>query len=344
MKRFPLMVLGLLPLFAANVHAGPSAPGTERKPMLVPAASPAPACQSPFWSYTDADGKLSDKTLCGVSVLYSARQRGVYIDRYRAAFRNGVLTGIERVGDVTRLIRPAEWTEVGKVEGPSGLWWGRNPQTGAVAVGYESYDFIPRHFQMNFAEIMRREGAPAAVQLQMDALQSRFSPFPATQMRYVQAAPSQSFLSGGLGGMPGDDNKHKPAPITNAQLSLTTLPDLQGVLKFNIAIQGKVRTYEIPLKNNLDDGDNPSTSGHKLFRLRQGVQQGNRIVNCKPDTCRYPPYDAARNASEGYAAAGVFFGPNSEYLAIKIALEVDILERSKSGVGTDGVVILRAQR
>lgn len=343
MKRFPMLALALLPLFAANAHASPQS-GAQRTPMLVPATTTAPPCKAPFWSYTDADGKLSDKTLCGVSVLYSARQRGMYVDRYRAAFRNGVLTGIERVDDVTRNIRPAEWTEVGKVEGPSGLWWGRNPQTGAVAVGYESYDFIVRHFQLNFAEIMRREGAPAAVQLQMDALQSRFSPFPAAQMRYVQSAPSQSFLSGGLGGMRGDDNKHKPAPITNAQVSIATLPDLQGTLTFNIEIQGKVRTYEIPLKNNLDDGDDPRVEVHKLFRLRHGIREGNRIVNCKPVTCRYPYYDVARKASEGYAASGSFFGPNSEYLAIKIALEVDILERSKSGVRTDGIVILRAQR
>ncbi|MDB5918397.1 MAG: hypothetical protein JWR40_2631 [Massilia sp.] len=101
----------------------------------------------------------------------------------------------------------------------------------------------------------------------------------------------------------------------------------------------------------MDEARDVPSSGDQMFRLRAGDIHfsGGKIRDClRPSggvypRCNYDEYDAARDAREHYDATGVFFGANSEYLAIRFVLGVDIPERHKSWSKVDGLVIMRAQ-
>jgi hypothetical protein len=73
---------------------------------------------------------------------------------------------------------------------------------------------------------------------------------------------------------------------------------------------------------------------------------GDRVIDCQRRaniviSCDFDPYDVGRKAYESYAASAMFFGENSEYIAVRFQLRIDIVETNKNSATAEGLVILK---
>jgi len=326
---------------AAFLIAAGNAPA-QTPPKLPPAAT-APARLSPIPPRVipkclPAGAYEGMSTPCPVSVLFLPDQATVP-DTAKASFSKGELIGVDALRIVGTWGKPGVWKQFGSVGEPAVLWWGRSYEGDFMTVGYESYTFL--------AQQVMESVVKTGPQPMMELAYGKLFPFKADKVSYTMLSAPELVISGGLG---GDNAKYQPALVTNAQLTLTTLPSLQGMMQLDVTIEGRSRTYKIPLKRNAKEKEDANTTRSTyLFRLRSGDihQEGDRIVDCARGIgamqCHYDYYDMARKAREGYTASGIFFGPNSEYLAVRFVLEIDIQERNKTWAHADGLVILRAK-
>lgn len=314
--------------------AGSTATPASMRPMAVPPAVP------PHCDISNPPPKPGETVRCEVSLL-SHPDATVVTSFAGAVFRDEKLVEVRNLSAADRFAEPGWWQETGSAGAPGTLWWGRSAGGRLWAVGWESRGFLLRHLLRQIGP-----GNPQAIYTVAQAAKGDIVPFPAATVRYVQVAGPHGAVSGGLG---GDGAPFMPAPVSNASLTLDTMPSLQGELQFDIAIEGRLRSFRIPLKRKINearDGAYPNTDDR--FRLMAGDihRAGGKIGDCaqhvyQQGRCAYDK--AAGGIQEYYDATGVFFGANSAYLAVRFTLNVSIPERNKSWSNVDGLVIMRAQ-
>ena len=321
----------LLLLSGDSIAAGATPP--KLMPMPV---QPMLACKpEPSWSQNG-----SDTLRCGLSVLRHAAQVN-FGGSYEAAFRQGELAGVKGLlASETRagFGQSGWWKESGSVGEPVQLWWGRGNDDQLWALGYESNGILGGYLlRTNYR----------TPQVFMEYAAGKMIPFSSAKVTYSQYAALQTLITGGLGGTP---EPIEPATVSGATLVLSTLPTLEGILQFDLQVEGKKRAYQIPLKRNVQE-DGSKRGASENLRLKAGALHpvAGKIADCPPVKfatsagCDFDLSDIARNSRETYNAHGIFFGPNSEFLAIRFDIGMDIAERNRTWATAKGLIILRAK-
>lgn len=329
-------------LYAA-VAAGPALAGPESLLSCAEGGGP-----PPVWSVPGA-------TVMCHQIVVGVRQGSDEFLRVTddlAAFRDGVLVAV-RPGkdwaarpDNSPVFAPGDWTESGSTGVTGELWWGRTNKR-QVFAGQESYLRLTKSFPLTPAQMaaMRDYSVRRAVSL-MNRQPMVFKPgdepfilFQRERIVYTQHAATTIDFGGGLGG-DGDIPSVKP---TNARLELQTRPVIKGILRFDLAVDGRILKVAIPLRAD-------SEAEHVRARVSDGdaaVCEGSMApLIGGPKTCVIPgsvSRGGSDTSKEYYDAAGAFFGDHARWLAIKYGVAVNSPSRNRKGDKAFGVLILKAQ-
>ena len=239
----------------------------------------------------------------------------------------------------------AQVLEEGQTKEPGELWWGRIA-TGSYrcCTAGNARDFPlntnPLHTVNQSESLLLAVGQESSLRQQasltspaqlMAYRQGLLPPWPAAarSLRYEQLAATAVTSAGSTPVAPGT--------VGNAVVELTSLDPLQGSLHFTLSIDGKTAPLSFPIKRDVEesraDPRMPAGNGGHPYRLREGRIGGGaggstRVVDCtmRPDfrtlgsSCHEP--DPLRTSdSEGpqdpqYAAYGIFYGAEAQYLAM----------------------------
>ena len=335
--RLHFAARGIALLVACAAPLSTSAEVVKSTPFPVPDDVVVPyKCDNSDWSING-----SDATLCGQLVTRDAGQVVTFGDGI-VAFRKGELAGIK---NLLRTEAPGDfgkegfWVETGSIGAPGTLWWGRGRDGQPWLVGGGSWGIMYNHIQRIMVE--RRN-----VKLMLDAAGGRYAPFKTESVTYSQAGALKAVITGGLG---GTAEPLLPAQITDATATLSMSPYLHGQIKFRITIEGRLREFTIPLKRNAKEATDSSTvNGDMLWTLKAGmpVPGSSQVGDCPLSKlahfdCEYNEYDTRRHAREYYKATGNLYGLNSQYLAVRFDLTIDVAERNRTGALVKGLVILK---
>jgi len=297
------------------------------------------------WSPPDSDTIACHQTVLGAWISGAP---GSHSEKM-AAFRSKVLTAI-RPGDLADaapiyapLYQRGDWLETGSTGIPGELWWGRT-ETRHLAVGQESHLRLAKANHLVSASVrpalqdflMRR--TMSLVQKEPMANKpgdERFSVFPRQRIDYQQHAATMASFDGGLGG----DGNIVPGRVANARLELQTTPVIKGMLRFDLAIDGEVRAFAIPvraaseadhLRATLSGADNAGECSYDMA-----------ATNMPPPSSCIVPNGAA--FTEAYDATGAFFGDHGSLAAVHFRLRVNSPPRNRHGAIATGVIVLKVR-
>jgi len=330
-------------LYAAAVAAGPALAGPESLLSCAEGGGP-----PPVWSVPGA-------TVMCHQIVVGVRQGSDEFLRVTddlAAFRDGVLVAV-RPGkdwaarpDNSPVFAPGDWTESGSTGVTGELWWGRTKKR-QVFAGQESYLRLTKSFPLTPAQMsamrdysVRRAMSVANRQpMVFKPGDEPFILFQRERIVYTQHAATTVDFSGGLGG-DGDIPSVKP---TNARLELQTRPVVKGVLRFDLAVDGRILKLAIPLRADSEAEHLRARASDDDVAVCKGSLEPHigGIKNCViPNSATV---DIEGLGKEYYDAGGAFFGDHARWLAIKYSVTVNSPSRNRSGDKGFGVLILKAQ-
>ena len=337
----PLPMRRLLPLLLLSTSAGTALAGPETLSTCV--EDPVAVVR---WSPPGADSVACHQTVVGAWIDGQLAGRN---GEKMAAFGKGTLVAI-RPGDDTSpgpadapTYQPGDWLEKGSTGIAGELWWGRTALR-HVFVGQEAHvrqakanKYVPAALRPALQDFMIRR-MMAAVQKQGMASKpgdERFKVFTRERIDYAQHAATMATFDGGLGG----DGNIVPGRVANARLELQTQPLVKGLLRFDLAIDGEVRQFAIPVRAASENDHLRATkSGADTAPECSGVwRAGDRVsaANCiVPNGAKF---------EELYEATGAFFGDHAGLAAVHFRLRVNSAPRNRIGATAVGVIVLKAQ-
>lgn len=333
MKR-PILIL-LLGTCTGTVLAGPESLSTcseGRRPDI-------------RWSPAGSDTVACHQTVLGAWISGapgSSREK-------MAAFSHNILTAI-RPADLPNpaplyapQYQPGDWLETGSTGVPGELWWGRTAHQ-HIAVGQESHlrlakanERLPASVRPALQDfLMRRMMAMVQKQPMVNKPgDERFKVFPRAAMDYRQHAATLATFDRGLGG----NGNIVPGRVANARLDLQTTPVIKGMLRFDLAVDGDVRQFAIPVR-----------AASEQEPLRATLSGADHAGECNTDLAAYNvaprssciiPNGAA--FTEAYDATGAFFGERGSLAAVHFRLRVNSPPRNRTGAIATGLIVLKAQ-
>ena len=305
---------------------------------------------------------VAQQNACDQTIIYDALQVTSAVDSPNKviAFHFGKLVGVRdstlRVSTPV-LFEPSAWQEFSSTPLVGELWWGRMANR-QVFVGQESFSRLgkgpatrsPREVEHCLAESKRllqawknKQPAPPPVPFADDS-----GLFPRRSLEYAQIGSTAAIFVGGLGGLRGDSGPIPPGQITQAKLSLETLPHLTGTLSFNLEADGVRRNFTFPVMRNVSKANNRSCLPYEeKFRLRGAAVVNGVHYRCSERPNASKPYAtktcefSEEPFQEDYEAYGAFFGDHALLAAIQVRITLNVPSRHRHGVVATGIIILQ---
>ena len=130
-----------------------------------------------------------------------------------------------------------------------------------------------------------------------------------------------------------------PGRVADARLALQTTPALKGTLRSDLAVDGEVRAFTIPvraasevdhLRATLSASDNAGECNYNLAPTNQP----------SPSSCIVPNGAAF---TEAYDATGVFFGDHASLAPVHFRLRINSPTRNRVGAVASGLIVFKAR-
>lgn len=323
--------------------------------------SPAIAGPETILSCAEGNQAATHWSVPGAATVCHQTVSGVGIDAGRldtdteqaAAFRNNVLVAVRKPGmangDGARIdaFQPGDWRETGSTGVPGELWWGRTADR-HVFLGQESHvrlmktDAVPPSDLPAMQDFLMRRMMASLQKRPMayKAGDERFMLFQKPRIVYLEHAATTVDFDGGLGGSAIPSSK-----VTNARLELQTRPVVKGVLRFELLVDGRARSFAVPLLADEEPArPRARVSGDDHAPACEGTD--NPVAYRGKNACIVPDgvtIGTGDTSREFYDATGAFFGDHAGWAVIRFKVTVNSPSRNRSGAAGRGLIILKAQ-